>query len=117
MIPPSKSELQAYAGWSLVARNQCSDQQHMALCRFGDAAGELSEVIEDLPAAKAPRPAPVLSSPVADRPAAALSLHGLCEEVRLDGPCRHEKFDIHTQRCLQCGITYRQARGHPAELM
>jgi len=117
MIPPTKNELQAYAGWSLVARNQCSDHQHLALCHFGEAAGELSEVIEELPVVHPAPRAAQLASPAPDRPLEIPTAERLEIGVRSDGPCRHNKFDIHTQRCLECGITYRQALGRKPELM
>lgn len=116
MIPPDRQHLQALAGWSLVARHNCSDRQHLALCRFGDSCGELSDVIETVPI---PRQE-VISARVPSRATEPLvEARALVREnlaTQPEAQCAHAKFDIHTQRCLTCNMTYRQAKGRKAEL-
>jgi hypothetical protein len=112
MIPPTKAHLQALAGWSLVARHQASDRQHLALCRFGDSCSELSEVVEDVPVpVPLARPAPV-PVPVFEPPEVQLTLGHQSPA----GVCQH-KFDIRTQLCRFCGQTYLKAMQRKPELM
>jgi hypothetical protein len=121
MIPPDRNHLEALAGWSLTARFNASDRQHLALCKFGESCGELSAVIDDLPAAKqvAATDCETNHHPPARKVAATSYIP---EEVRNHlqlpdekGACTH-RFDIKTQTCLYCGLTYLKAHGRKPEL-
>lgn len=116
MIPPNKTHLQALAGWAISARGNCSNEQHMALCHFQDGCGELAEVIEDI--APAAQPVPQVPSParhVEESVRVPLEIAQL-EHVQKEGtPCSH-RFDIRTQLCRYCGLTYRKAMGRKPEL-
>ncbi len=123
-IPPTKQHLEALAGWSLMARHNVSDHQHLALCRFGEASGELAGVVEELapggnftvssapePPRRQPLSEPVLAPMIPDEVKRAVF-----PELDQGGECRH-KFSIDTQKCLYCGLTYRQVKGRKPELM
>lgn len=117
MIPPTRSHLQALAGWSLTMRHNSSDRQHMALCHFGDACGELADVIEELPG-----PVRLSSSPTPTSVAQVDQSHVMAEQTQIVpsstsiGPCAH-RFHIKTQCCVYCGMTYLKAHGRKPELM
>lgn len=90
----------------------------MALCHFQDGCGELAEVIEDIPqAAVTPKKVALSPSPPMGFLATPREILDLDPKPRKDGdPCSHS-FDIRTQLCRYCGLSYRKAMGRKPELM
>ena len=116
MIPPDKNHLKALAGWAISARGNSSDKQHIALCKFQDGCSDLAEVADDLVPVKAREPAKQVKRSV---PATMESMPIEVQEhlgVKQGGECRHS-FDIRTQLCKYCSISYRKAHGRKPELM
>jgi hypothetical protein len=123
-VPPTKQHLEALAGWSLLARQNASDHQSMALCRFGEASGELAGVVDELvPSISG---SPTQHSTASPRQPLTEPQHApwVPEEVRElvmphlneGGECPH-KFSIDTQKCVYCGLTFRAVKGRKPELM
>lgn len=128
MIPPTKSHLQAMAGWSLtLPMADMSSEQELAVRKFRDGCGQLAQVVDSLPLLQRADGRGEVVRPNACRPGPAFSVNipvdvpVIPEEVQAalgvdsDGECRH-RFDIRTQRCLYCGSSYRQVRGRKPEL-
>lgn len=120
MIPPSKDNLKAMAGWAITARDNCSDKQKLALYSFQDGCGELAEVIDDIKPLKTakPQPVPLPQHPHVQHVSRVPDEVAVMEHHRLDqfGQCIH-KFDIATQRCRYCGRTYLDVMKRKPELM
>lgn len=116
MIPPDKQHLQALAGWALSVRHDGSDQQQLAVRRFGDGCASLSEVIEELPVfnRKLPelQPQQQPTSGIYTMPKEVQEAVGVTHGAE---GCRH-KFDIRTQRCHYCGRTYMEVMKRRPEL-
>ena len=115
MIPPDKNHLKALAGWAISARGNSSNHQHMALCKFQDGCSELAEVSDDLKpvVTTKEKPRTMVKASVATMPVEVQEHLGVGKQ---DGQCCH-KFDITTQMCRFCGISYRKALGRKPELM
>ena len=121
-IPPTKQHLEALAGWSLLARQNVSDHQHLALCRFGEASGELAGVVDEL--APGNHIAPTSAPEAPQRQPLTATAPWIPSEVRElvmphlneGGECPH-KFSIDTQKCVYCGLTFRAVKGRKPELM
>jgi len=126
MIPPDKGHLHAMAGWSLSAEDRASPEQKLALCHFRAGCGDLAKVIETLPLERLPQDTTREEQWKPRDPEQALAVMsrlvpvGLEDIVRpptgANGECLH-RFDIHSQKCKFCGISYRKAHGRDPELM
>ena len=124
MIPPDRNHLRALAGWSLSAQDQASPQQELALAHFRCGCDELSNVIDEMRLKRIPAdPMPEASwsrhEPDVCAPARAedVLLQAIVHRPKDEqGKCVH-KFDIRTQKCKFCGVTYRKAHGRDPELM
>lgn len=124
MIPPTSNHLKALAGWSISANtSNLSDRQKLALHAFKNGCVELAQVVADLQTnvqkkavsvASPPKhmPGPAFSPEIKTIPTEVQAATGVAQ----NGECCH-KFDIRTQHCLYCGISYRKAMGRRSELM
>jgi hypothetical protein len=115
---PTRKSLTAMAGWALSKRENASDAQVLALDAFRNGCGGLAEVVEDLPGVgaitkrKLEAPAPVVHQEAIIPDAVRMVI---APDVQVGGECSH-KFHIMTQRCVYCGKTYREVKGHKPEL-
>lgn len=105
---PTQQELKASAGWSLMKRSEVHDAHANALDKFRDGCEALiphaAEGAAVVPVGEVKLPAQDHLPP---RPAVP---------IQATEDCQH-KFNIHDQRCLHCGLSYRQARMREPELM
>lgn len=125
-MEPTKRQLQASAGWTLMKRQETTPEHAVALDKYRDGCEAL------LPFAPETTGAERTSNRVEEvkLPARPESSPSRFETVpnwaRVDetgkpvGECRTKsdhKFNIHTQRCVYCDMTRRAALGRDPELM
>lgn len=117
---PTKSDLQAQAGWALVKRAMTTPEHAVALDQYRDgcealmpfapAAGEGGSVRAEAPVVTPASPQPAVAKQIPMEIVAALNLKSCAETGQ-------HKFNIHTQRCVFCDKTRRQALARDPELM
>lgn len=127
-VEPTQSDLKAAAGWTLVKRQSVPDAHANALDKFRDgcealmphqatgaADSPVSTLEVKLPQLQAPPPrsSEIVAAPAESPPREFAALAGV---VRCQDGGAH-KFNIHTQRCVFCDQTRRQALSRDPELM
>ena len=121
MIPPNKDHIKALAGWAISVGAGCSNEQQSALYAFKNSCTDLVQVIDDMHVTRpvaAPARQRVRDAPVEMATRAATVIPPEVAEYlghERKSPCLHS-FDIATQRCKLCGLTYRKAKGRKPEL-
>ena len=113
---PTKSDLQAAAGWTLVKRSSVHDAHAVALDRYREGCESLIPHAETGAAEELPRHVeiPRFSSPYSPPPASPPRIEH--EQSVCVGRSGH-KFNIATQKCLHCGKTRMEALAREPELM
>jgi hypothetical protein len=134
--PPDKGQLIAMAGWALSMKDMASDQQHLALCKFQEGCGELSECVDTIvvrqpvqkpitehvvnPGLRSHReqyPMPATDFPETDAEILeSLDQYHGRKSAPSTGGCRH-RFDITTQKCQLCNKSYVEIKGVKPDFM
>ena len=125
---PTKAELQAAAGWTLAKRQSTTPEHVVALDHYRDGCEALMPFAPAAGDGVGSREAPVaapqpqvakdrLAERIVAQPAKVTAEFAALAGVK---PCQDggvHRFNIHTQRCVFCDQTRRQALGREPELM
>lgn len=113
---PTKSGLQAQAGWALLERSGTTSEAVVALDKYRDGCVALIPYAKDGTADAAPEGEVKL--PAQGSPPSRLIPIVVERAQQSQTDCPH-RFNIHDQHCLFCGVSRRQAlaaRGRKPEL-
>ena len=123
---PNPDSLKAMAGWAISKKRDASNEQALALNKFQDGCSELAEccpapttikvsgsVVKTPVAVSVYMPPQVSTTDEIPESLLELKRYGVVEDCN---GVRHT-FDIRTQRCKSCGVSYREAVGRKSELM
>lgn len=124
LIEPTKCELQAAAGWTLIKRQSVAPAHALALDQFRDGCVALAEHADETRRGAAVQQDSPAKLPSLPQPRA--SVQSLPDDV-LDviealgtRTCRNggrHRFGVRDRKCKYCGQSYMDVKGRQPELM